>query len=133
MQQDRVDTIIKDDDVDTLQQVNDYVAMNQSKKCVIPMLQSINSYVLDSYVRETYFENGNAINIFDADSKKSEVYKEAYFMLKALTDQNLISKDMRKYESPIGYDTNEKLTPVFTKTGVHVETFSADTQSSQAA
>ncbi len=133
MQQNRVDAIIKNDDVSTLQQVNDYVAMNPSKECIIPMLQSINSYVLDSYIRETYHKNGRIINIFDANSKKSSVYKEAYFILKALTDQNLISEDMCKYESPIGYDTNAKLTPVFTETGVHVETFSADTQTIQAA
>ena len=52
--------------------------------------------------------------------------------MKALTDQNLISEDMRKYESPNGYDTNAKLIPVFNEKGIHVETFSADTQSSQA-
>lgn len=45
MQQNKVDTIIKDDDMSTLQKVYDYVAINSSKMCVIPMLQSINSYV----------------------------------------------------------------------------------------
>lgn len=50
--------------------------------------------------------------------------------MKALTDQNL---NMCKYESPIGYDTNVELAPIFTETGVHVETFSADTQTIQAA
>ena len=131
MQQNVVDTIIQDDDVYTLQHVNDYVAINPSRESIVPMLQSINSYILDSYVRETHLENGRTINVFDADSKKSGVYKEAYCILKALNDQNLISWDMCKYESPNGYDENAKLTPVFTGTGIRVEAFSP--QSAQAA
>lgn len=134
MQRDKIDEIIQNDDVCTLQQINNYVAMNSFKKCVIPMLQSINSYVLDTCVQEPYIEkNSYATNMLDTNSKKNAVYREAYLILKALTDQNLISEDMRKYELPNGYDENTKFTPIFTETGIHVELFASNMQSAKAA
>ncbi len=121
MKENRVDAIIRNDDVDTLQQVNDGIAGRRFRDYAISMLQFVNSYILDSYVSETHLENGKIINVFNTNSKFSKVYREAYTILKALTDQNLISEDMHKYDSPDNLDVDAKLIPIFTKNGIRVE------------
>ena len=46
MKENRVDAIIRNDDVDTLQQVNDGIAGRRFRDYAISMLQFVNSYAI---------------------------------------------------------------------------------------